>query len=239
MRHARIAHLEGRATYFRARKLRSLSCLLGLVALAWLAGCATRRSLSRTTPLALAQAAHAQWIARPDDARASRNFYRSVARLLEWFDALPVARRIQTCRDAGLAVEMDPVEESGLYRFTIADKVPAHRLLRRHIRSGIGVPVVAWRPNDGSDQWDAFRPPRELPHRLPPCSSAKGTVGGRYVCCHRIAAIQSRWKGARIRWPRISARRLPRSPGRPNRCAEADFAACSIPPPSRAVRNSI
>ncbi len=146
----------------RARKFRSLSCLLGLVALAWLAGCAMRRSLSRTTPLALAQAAHAQWIARPDDARASRNFYRSVARLLEWFDALPVARRTETCRDAGLAVEMDPMEESGLYRFTVADKVPAHRSLRRHIRSGIGVPVVAWRPNDGSDQWDAFRPPEGI-----------------------------------------------------------------------------
>ena len=146
----------------RARKLRPLSCLLGLVALAWLAGCAARRSLGRTTPLALAQDAHAQWIARPDDVSASRNFYRSVARLLEWFDALPVARRTETCRDAGLAVEMDTMEEGGLYRFAVADKVPAHRLLRRHIRSGIGVPVVAWRPNDGSDQWDAFRPPEGI-----------------------------------------------------------------------------
>ena len=57
------------------------------------------------------------------------------------------------------------MEEGSLYRFTVADKVPAHRLLRRHIRSGIGVPVVAWRPNDGSDQitdWDAFRPPEGI-----------------------------------------------------------------------------
>ena len=84
-----------------------------------------------------------------------------------------------------------------------------------------------------------FVPPRVLPHQLPPCSSAKETVSGRCVCCHRTAAIRSRRKGERIRWPRISARRLPRSPGRPNRCAEADFAACSIPPPSRAVRSSI
>jgi triacylglycerol esterase/lipase EstA (alpha/beta hydrolase family) len=146
----------------RARKLKSLSWLLALVALAGLAGCVTRRRRSRTTPLALAQAAHAQWIARPDDAKASRNFYRSVARLVEWFDALPVARRAETCCDAGLAVEVDPMEETGLYRLTVADKVPAHRLLRWHIRPGIGVPVVAWRPNDDSDQWDTLRPPEGI-----------------------------------------------------------------------------
>jgi triacylglycerol esterase/lipase EstA (alpha/beta hydrolase family) len=146
----------------RARKLKFLSCLVALLVLAGLAGCATRWRLSRTTPLALAQAAHAQWISRPDDAEASRNFYRSVARLVEWFDALPVAQRTEACRDAGLAVEIDPMEETGLYRFTVANKVTAHRLRRCHIRSGIGVPVVAWRPNDGSDQWDALRPPEGI-----------------------------------------------------------------------------
>src|SRR5207344_1941028 len=26
----------------------------------------------------------------------------------------------------------------------------------------IGVPVVAWRPNDGSDQWDTLRPPEGI-----------------------------------------------------------------------------
>jgi hypothetical protein len=50
----------------RARKLKFLSCLVALLALAGLAGCATRWRLSRTTPLALAQAAHAQWISRPE-----------------------------------------------------------------------------------------------------------------------------------------------------------------------------
>jgi hypothetical protein len=146
----------------RARKLKFLSCLVAFLALTGLAGCATRWRLSRTTALALAQAAYAQWIARPDDAEASRNFYRSVARLVEWFDALPVAQRTEACRDERLAVEMDPMEEIGLYRFTVADKVPAHRLVRCHIRSGIGVPLVAWRPNDGSDQWDALRPPEGI-----------------------------------------------------------------------------
>jgi hypothetical protein len=146
----------------RARKLKFLSCLVALLALAGLAGCATRWRLSRTTPLALAQAAHARWISRPDDAEASRNFYRCVARLVEWFDALPAAQRTKACRDAGLVVEMDPMEETGLYRFTVADKVPAHRLMRGYVRPGIGVPVVAWRPNDGSDQWDTLRPPEGI-----------------------------------------------------------------------------
>ena len=145
----------------RARKLKYLSCLLTLVALAGLAGW-RRWRLRRKTPLALAQDAHAQWTARPDDVEASRNFCRSVARLVKWFDALPVARRTETCRDAGLAVEMDPMEETGLYRFTVADKVPAHRLMRWHTRSGIGVPIVAWRSNDGSDQWDTLRPPEGI-----------------------------------------------------------------------------
>ncbi|HEY5704002.1 MAG TPA: alpha/beta fold hydrolase [Terrimicrobiaceae bacterium] len=146
----------------RAQKLKSLACLLALVALAGLAGCATRWRLSRTTPRALAQDAHARWIARPDDTKASRDSYRSVARLVQWFDALPVARRIEACREAGLVVEMDPMEETGLYRFTVADTVPAHRLRRCHVRSGIGVPIVAWRPNTGSDKWDAFRPPEGI-----------------------------------------------------------------------------
>ena len=147
----------------RGRKHRSLSFLLGLVALGWLAVCAIRRRrLGRTIPLALAQAAHARWVARPDDPGVSKNLYRSVARLLEWFDALPAERRTESARNAGLAVEVDPLEESDLCRFTVADKIPAHRLLRCHLRAGIGVPVVAWRANDGSDRWDVFRPPEGI-----------------------------------------------------------------------------
>jgi hypothetical protein len=110
----------------------------------------------------LAKAAHGQWIARPDDAWASRNCYRCVARLMEWFDSLPMARRIEACREEGLAVEMDPMEEEGLCRFTVADKVPAHRFKRCHTRAGIGVPVIGWRANDGSGQWDAIRPPEGI-----------------------------------------------------------------------------
>lgn len=54
------------------------------------------------------------------------------------------------------------MEETGLHRLTPADSVPAHRLRRRHTRSGIGVPIVAWRPNNGSGRWDTFRPPEGI-----------------------------------------------------------------------------
>ena len=145
----------------REREPKFLCSLLGVLALAGLAGHLVRRK-SRTSPLARAQAAHGQWIARPHDAGASRNCYRCVARLVGWFDSLPLARRIEACREEGLVVEMDPLEETGLCRFTVADKVPAHRFRRCHTRAGIGVPVVAWRPNDGSGQWDALRPPEGI-----------------------------------------------------------------------------
>ena len=52
--------------------------------------------------LALAKAAHSQWIAGPDDARAAKNCYRCVARLVGWFDSLPLARRAEACRERDL-----------------------------------------------------------------------------------------------------------------------------------------
>ena len=146
-----------------ARNLRSLSYFLALVALMGIVGCAVSlRRRRMISPLTVAQAAHARWIARPDNAEASEEYHRSVRRLVEWFDSLPEAQRREVCREAELAVELDPTEETGLCLFTPADKVPLHRLRRRHTRSGIGVPVVAWRPNDGSGQWDALRPPEGI-----------------------------------------------------------------------------
>ena len=146
-----------------ARELKFLS-FLALLALMGLVGgaFALRSRQRRTTPLSLAQAAYARWIAHPDDLGASTNYYHCLARLVKWLDALPVARRAEACRDAGLVVEMDPMEEIGLSRFTVADKVPLYRLMRCHTRSGIGVPVVAWRQNDGSDRWDSLRPPEGI-----------------------------------------------------------------------------
>ena len=114
-------------------------------------------------PLALAQAALCSVDCPSGRSCGPRRITTArLARLVKWFDALPVERRAEACREAGLVVEMDPMDEIGLYRFTVADQVPLYRLMRCHRRSGIGVPVVAWRPNDGSDRWDMLRPPEGI-----------------------------------------------------------------------------
>ena len=82
--------------------------------------------------------------------------------LVEWFDGLAITEREEVFREGGLAIEIDPMDETGLYRFTVARKIPAYRLRRWHIRSGVGVPIVAWRPNNGSGAWDALRPPEGI-----------------------------------------------------------------------------
>ena len=110
-----------------AQRVKFLRSLLAVLALAGLAGYLARSRKNRTSPLVRAQAAHARWIARPDDVGASRNYCRCVARLVEWFESLSPARRPEACREEGLDVEMDPTDETGLRRFTVAHKVPAHR----------------------------------------------------------------------------------------------------------------
>jgi pimeloyl-ACP methyl ester carboxylesterase len=146
----------------RRRTALALSWLAIGVILAGLAGFALRLRRSPKTALAHARAAHARWLSNPEDRPAFRNSYRSLVRLVECVDALSLDRRTEDCQEAGLRIEMDPIEETGLCRFTVADKVPAHRLIRWHLRPGIGVPVVAWRPNDNSDQWDMLRPPEGI-----------------------------------------------------------------------------
>jgi triacylglycerol esterase/lipase EstA (alpha/beta hydrolase family) len=139
--------------------------LAGLAAAALLAGVASLvlRSRRRRRPVPLlAQAAHARWLSRPDDPWALRESHRSLARLVQWFDALPLELRAHACREAGLNVEMDRLEETGLCRFTIAQSVPVYRLHRCHQRAGVGVPVIVWRTNDDSERWDALRPPEGI-----------------------------------------------------------------------------
>ena len=63
---------------------------------------------------------------------------------------------------AGLMIESDQSMRSVSTGSGIAHHVPAYRLMRSHTRPGIGVPVVAWRPNDNSDKWDMLRPPEGI-----------------------------------------------------------------------------
>ena len=139
-----------------------LACALATLAVAGTVALLLRRWHVRNAPLAMAKAAHLDWLAHPESPRSVRESYRSVARLIEWFDALPVAQRTERCREVGLMIESDQFDEIGLYRFRIARHVPSYRLMRSHTRPGIGVPVVAWRPNDNSDKWDMLRPPEGI-----------------------------------------------------------------------------
>jgi triacylglycerol esterase/lipase EstA (alpha/beta hydrolase family) len=139
-----------------------LSSALAALALAVLVALLLRRWQLRKAPVAAAKAAHLAWLAHPENPRCLRESYRSVARLIEWFDVLPVERRTEFCRQVGLMIESDQLDEIGLYRFSVAHHVPAYRLMRSHTRAGIGVPVVTWRPNDGSDKLDMLRPPEGI-----------------------------------------------------------------------------
>ena len=135
-----------------------LSWALATLAVAGIVALLLRRWHVRSAPLAKAKAAHLDWLAHPDNPRSLRESYRSVARLIEWLDALPVEKRTELCPQVGLMIESDQFDEIGLYRFRIARHVPAYRLMRSHTQPGIGVPVVAWRPNDNADKWDMLRP---------------------------------------------------------------------------------
>ena len=151
-----------------------------------------------------------------------------LARMVKWFDALPVERRAEVCRDAGLVVEMDSMEEIGLCRFTVADKVPLYRLMRCHTRSGIGVPVVAWRPNDGSDRWDALRPPEGI--FAPATAVLAREDAGRWAL--RFLSPYSREtvvvEGHTYALAAHFSAPLAKLVGGPKHCGEARFAACSI-----------
>ena len=139
-----------------------LFCALASLAIAGVVTFLLRRWQVRNTPLAMAKAAHLRWLAHPENPRSWLASNRSVARLVTWFDALPVERRTEICRQAGLTIESDQFDDIGLYRFSVARHVPAYRLMRSHTRPGIGLPVVAWRPNDNSDKWDMLRPPEGI-----------------------------------------------------------------------------
>lgn len=114
------------------------------------------------SPWSVGEEAGRTWLAHPEDPVALERYHRSIAKLVSWYDSLPENERAAACRAAHLTVEIENTGETGLRRFTLADQVKGRRLDHNHIRPGIGVPVMAWRPNDGSNPLDKYRPPEGL-----------------------------------------------------------------------------
>ncbi|RBP39639.1 triacylglycerol esterase/lipase EstA (alpha/beta hydrolase family) [Roseimicrobium gellanilyticum] len=112
--------------------------------------------------LALAQSAYTQLAANPTNTSASKTYHHALADLVKWYDALPVDQRTAACRAAGITVEQDTTDESGLHRYLLPSDVPRDLLTHCQGRTGIGVPVVAWRPTDGSGKLDNLRPPEGI-----------------------------------------------------------------------------
>ncbi|MEZ0386026.1 MAG: esterase/lipase family protein [Verrucomicrobium sp.] len=95
----------------------------------------------------------------PVKSEALAPYHKAVTQMVEWYDALPLDQRESECSRLGLTVEVDPTHESGLRRFTPGTKFRTRMLDEYHTRPGVGVPVVAWRPNDLSGKFDSLRPP--------------------------------------------------------------------------------
>lgn len=95
----------------------------------------------------------------PANPAALESYHAAVKAVVNWYDGLPAERRAEECERAGLVVEKDETTETGLLRFELAEKYQTRLLEFRHTRPGVGVPVVAWRPNDGSGRFDSLRPP--------------------------------------------------------------------------------
>jgi pimeloyl-ACP methyl ester carboxylesterase len=141
-----------------------LTCLIALCAGS--VGCTMGpgfASLTRVvTPLTSTPAAQGGVTPLPVPAEALKPYHESVKAIVEWYDALPPDRRAAECERAGLIVVKDPTAETGLVHFEPADRYHSGLLDQYHTRPGVGVPVVAWRPNDGTGRLDNLRPPEGL-----------------------------------------------------------------------------
>jgi pimeloyl-ACP methyl ester carboxylesterase len=143
---------------------------LGLAAMLTLVGalcsCSTvpqgTSSLGESSTCEKAQAAYTLLAANPADTQASKTYHRAVADLVKWYDALPPDQRESAARAADITVQQDATNETGLHRFMLTSQVPRDLLTRCQVRAGIGVPVVAWRPNDGTGKLDHLRPPEGI-----------------------------------------------------------------------------
>ena len=136
--------------------------LAALIALSFASCSMLQRDVSPHQAFSNAQAAQRLWVSHSQNVNAQKRYHQSVERLVEWLDQTPVEKRADVCRKLGLNVILDDTGEQGLRRFALAKNVPLPIRFTRHTRAGVGVPVVAWRPNDGTFSLDEQRPPEGI-----------------------------------------------------------------------------
>ncbi|MGC4014165.1 MAG: hypothetical protein QM755_06535 [Luteolibacter sp.] len=100
--------------------------------------------------------------ASPDNHAAMHRQRHALEQLVEWYDGLPLEQRAAWSSSAGLNVEVEATGEQGLNRFTPVNQIRVHGLDHDYRREGAGVPVLAWRPNDGYGKFDDLRPPEGI-----------------------------------------------------------------------------
>jgi hypothetical protein len=153
------------------RSVKRASMALGAILIAALTGGCTMQmpalsSISRAAhtlaPPVPAETSTTRLSPLPVKPEALSAYHKEVKRLVVWYDTLPVAQRESACAALGLTVQLDETGETGLNRFTPASEYGSGPLENRHTRPGVGVPVVAWRLNDGTGPLDSHRPPEGL-----------------------------------------------------------------------------
>jgi len=145
--------------------------MIGWMLLVFLSGgCAltvpSKNAATDQRALSRAGDAFQAWQHNPQDARALHRYQHTLAELIRWLDKVPIQTRDDVCKNVGLEIEFTHETKEGLQRVLPATDVDRSVMDHWHARSGIGVPVVAWRPNDGSGKWDTHRPPEGIAYGM-------------------------------------------------------------------------
>lgn len=138
-----------------ARRAAALCLLVAL------SGCRTLSSTSTPPGLDAAQKTYVAMSTQPDPVIEAQHA-EGLRTLMGWLTHQPdLAHARATLTRQGVRLDSDDLADPGL-RFQLAESVSTRKLERRHTRTGIGVPLVAWRRNDRSGRWDEFRPPEGI-----------------------------------------------------------------------------
>lgn len=107
-----------------------------------------------------AKVSYEAWRAMPNDGRLRERHEVALERLLGWVGDVPAGSRVAVMGERGLTYEIESKEV--WEEFVLARKVDRKRVENWHGRSGVGVPVVALRKNEGVWPLDSLRPPEGI-----------------------------------------------------------------------------